>query len=636
MFVITVIPLAKNIFRDELSYFSADELPLGSIIAAPIKNGQSDAIVVACQPAADLKSALKSSTFSLKKIGSVKSRNLLSPAFIAAGRRAAEYFATPLGQTIKTAVPQAVLDHLGQKNKLPENSAPKLDRKGDGTVKQLKFILQDDTAERISFYKALIRESFARKESVFLCLPAAAMVDIYAEAFGPGIRDYTVILSGDQSPKTIWQNWTKAVSLEHPVLIIATAGYLSLPRCDLGTIILEREGSGHYRSFIRPFIDLRRLGEYLAEETGARLILGDLILRAETVFRAENGELSHLSPLKYRSSSTAAQLIIDARNSDAGDKSVKAIGDTLYGIIGESVARREKIIIYCGQKALSPITVCSDCGELVRCRHCASPLSLHKNLKEKKYYYLCHKCGRAGDVSDTCPSCGSWRLDLLGFGSEKAETELAALFPDVPLFLDRGKLRNAKRSELIKKFSATKGAAILLGTESLTSMLTDKVPTVAVIALDAMFSVPDFRISEKALGSLLSLRQFAGDRFVVQTRNPDEKVFRYAAAGNLIDFYREEIEERMKFGYPPFKILIAISRFGPPEQTRAEIHNLAEQLEKYAPIVYETERGDTRGRIEVRCLLKLAANAWPDPDLLGQLRALTPDWKLEVEPESII
>ncbi|MCX6713282.1 MAG: hypothetical protein NTY66_03700 [Candidatus Vogelbacteria bacterium] len=633
MFIITVAPIGKGVFREELSYFSADNLPVGAVISVPIKSGHLEALVIESRRAEEMKSELKNSTFSLKKIGSLKHSRLFTAEFISACRATADHFAITLGQTISTTVPRSILSGSSPNNISGKNQTEK---PGNGTLKQHKFILQDDSSERLSYYKALIRESFAKKESVFLCLSSTAEVDYFSHSF-PGIADYTVTFSGGLTEKVIQQNWTRALSIDHPILVIATPNFLCLPREDLRTIIIENEGSSHYRTIARPYLDYRVLAEKLAVATGARLIFGDLVLRTETIFRSERGDLAHLSGLKYRSVSTAEQMIVSTHAANSSDKSDQAIGDRLFQILTDSFAAHEKAIIYCGRKSLSPITICRDCGQVVHCQNCKSPLSLHKDHKKKKYYYLCHKCGQERIVEDTCPACGSWRLSLLGFGSEKAEQELALMYPAVPIFrLDGETAKPLKRVEIVKKFLGTKGAAILLGTEVMLSALSEKVPTVAVIGLDAIFSVPDFRISEKVLSALLHLRGFASQRFVIETHNPDEKVYHYATTGNLIDFYREEIEERMKFGYPPFKTLVLVSHSGEPEEVRKKMSELEQLLSGWSPLVYETDHADRHGRFEMRCLLKLPIAAWVEQELLSRLRSLTPDWKIEIEPESII
>lgn len=639
MKIVTVTPINKGIFKDHLTYFSVLDITIGSIVSIPVRNKTLDALVLDVQDASTKKSEIKSSDFSLKKIIKIKTSNLFLPEFLIACQKTADYFATNLGQTIKTVLPQVIIENLvtNKANGFNILADHPDEKKSDNTVKQNRFILQDDDEERLSYYKSWIRESFAKKQSVLICLPNTSEVIKFSKSFDLGILDYTVSLHSELPKKVLLQNWNKAVMLEHPLLIITTGSFLSLPRRDIKTIIIEKESQSSYKNISRPLIDFRHLAENLAQELDAKLILGDLILRAETIFKAERGEYTHLGSQKYRSICSATQSILDSRNNDTGDKNIYALGDNLREFITAAIENREKTVIYSGRKGIANSTICNDCGQVVHCKQCKSPLVLHKNPTQKKYIYLCHKCGQYQEVSDKCPTCDSWRLSFLGIGMEKIIEELKTIFPNLPIFqLNADTIKPSKRAELVKKFYETKGPAILIGTDVILSQLTEKVPNVAIAAIDGVFSLPDFKISEKVLNTILHLRQFSSKHFVIQTRNPEEKVFRYATEGNLIDFYREEIEERMKFGYPPFKVLIKISREGKPDEVNKDIELLANKLADYSPVIFPAFISEIKGKYRMHALIKIPSNSWIDVKLLTKLKELSPDFIVDVEPESIL
>lgn len=637
MQIVTVALLNKGIFKDELTYFSTLDIAAGSIVSVPIKNKPTNALVLEVKDAKTQKSEIKSSDFALKKISKVKIEKLFLPEFLSACRITADRYCASFGQTVKSAIPQYILENISQ-SKTAGNIAPEPEELGDPTIKQIKFILQDEDEERLSYYKSWIRESFAKKQSVMICLPTVAEVTKYAEAFGKGIADYTILLHNDLPKKTLMQNWNKAVSHEHPLLLINTGNFLAIPRPDIKTIIVERESSSAYKNISRPHIDFRFLAEQLAEKLEAKLILGDLVLRAETVFLAESGKYHYLSSLKYRSVSKAKQYILNCKNKESGDKNAYAIGDDLKQMLTDAVNERSKTIIYAGRKGLFPNTVCNDCGLIVNCRNCQSPLVLHKNPQQKKYVYLCHKCGTEQEVNDKCPHCESWRLSLLGTGTEKIEEELFSSFAGVPIFrLDTESAKSLnRRKDIVRAFFAVKGPAFLVGTEALLPILEEKAGNVVATSIDGLFSLPDFRVSEKILNTLLRFRQYAEKRFIIQTRNPEEKVFRYVTEGNLIDFYREEIEERMKFGYAPFKVLIKISREGKEADVCADMEKLDHDLADFHPAIYPALSSQSEKRFKMHAVIKIPSNRWVDARLLAALKTLPPDFIVDIEPDSIL
>lgn len=226
----------------------------------------------------------------------------------------------------------------------------------------------------------------------------------------------------------------------------------------------------------------------------------------------------------------------------------------------------------------------------------------------------------------------------MGFGIDKVAKELDELFPEASyLRLDKDSVpSNKKVKDLIAKFYAPKGPAILLTTEISLPYLDQKIDTVVALALDSLFALPDFRISEKITNVLFKLRQIARKYFIIQTRNPEEKVFQYVAKGNLIDFYRDEIEERMRFKYPPFKTIIKISKEGKQPEVEKFMNYLAEELKDYGPLLFPVFSSRPSSNYKLNLVLKLSPEKWPDPKLIEILKRLPPDCLVDVEPEDVL
>lgn len=305
-----------------------------------------------------------------------------------------------------------ILEDIGQTITRPRTEPKPVSTDKDNPISQHNFILQDSDEERITDYKSLIRESFARKSSVFLCLPTAEVIDIVATYFEKGIKDYTIVLHNGLSKKNLTSAWKKAIETDHPILVIGTPMFLSLPRHDIGTFIIDRENSPGYKSLTRPFIDYRIFSMFYTESLKARLIFGDLVLRSETIFKTEKGGFLPLSPLKYRTLTDAEQIIISNKTKKDDKQKLAVISEKLAQYISSGLERKEKLILYCGRKGLAPNTVCNDCGRIVSCERCQSPLVLHRKTnserkerlddEKREHFYLCHKCGFAREVSDLC------------------------------------------------------------------------------------------------------------------------------------------------------------------------------------------------------------------------------------------
>lgn len=633
MKIVDVIPIHKGIFRDHLTYFTVQEIKPGDVVTIPVKNREILAVVTSTKPAEEVKAELRSADFPIKKIGTIKSGNHFQPEFMAAIQKAADYFAAPLPLVIKNFVPQVILENL-QKIKIPKHNLT-----NEEETKFEKLTLQEPDEERLSFYKSLIRESFARKTSVFFCLPTVPDIEAIAEILSRGIENYVIVLHSKLPKNKIIELWQKALASEHPILIIATPLFLSLPRRDLKTIVIDKENSSAYRGLSRPFIDFRLFASFLAKEAKLKVILSDIALRTETVYLTEKGDFQAASSLKYRTYSDAHQEIISLKQQTGENRvAFEILNERLVEQIDLALQASERFFIFSARKGLAPTTVCGDCGAVLSCEVCSSPLVLHKDtLHPGKNVFICHKCSQLVEIDDRCPQCGGWRLAVLGYGVEKVEEHLKEAFPQAKIWrLDSDSAKTDKRAkEIMEEFLNTPGG-ILVGTEMALYYLKEKVENTAIANIDSLFALPDFRISEKIFNLALRLKALSLKRFIIQTRRPEEKVFQYITRGTLADFYREEIADRKRFGYPPFRLLIKITREGKKEEVKKEMDWLASELNIYEPLIFPAFTSLVRGEYVMHALLKLEPEKWPEPKLLALLKNLPPSFIIKVDPDSIL
>ena len=57
MKILTVVPLARGVFKEDLTYFSAQDVPNGAIVDIPVRNKKILGLVVSSQDASAAKSA---------------------------------------------------------------------------------------------------------------------------------------------------------------------------------------------------------------------------------------------------------------------------------------------------------------------------------------------------------------------------------------------------------------------------------------------------------------------------------------------------------------------------------------------------------------------------------------------------
>jgi primosomal protein N' (replication factor Y) len=645
MYKVDVIPITKSSIKDTLSYFSSISIEEGSLISIPVRSKEVPALVISSKSAHEDKTMLKELPYALKKLNKTKSKLLFRKEFIEATIKTAYHHATFAGPTLSAIIPQRILENSANIESAPETTKEKDDdeKQATDTYKE-PYLLQAPDSDRFADYKSLIRESFAKKKSIFFCVPTSEDTKKAGEKLEKGIEEYTFILDGSLSKKEMITLWNKSLTTVHPVLIIGTGMFISLPRGDIGTIIIEKESSRSYKTIARPYIDIRVFAEKYSKLISARLIFGDIILRTETIKRFYDHELIEYTPLKWRSLTTAQTSLVDMRqykNSDnvqvSKDKSFRIFSEEAEEIFRNLKENNSQCFVYCARRGLSPQVVCNDCGTTVVCNRCSSPVVLHESGNGESNFFLCHTCGEKRHAREVCKNCTSWNLVKLGIGIETVEKELKSKFPDINIFrIDIDSVKNHKKAKSVAlEFYKTTGS-VLLGTEMAILYLDEAIENTIVASLDSLFAIPDFRGNEKIMNILLKMRQLSQNKFVVQTRSVDEPVFDYALKGNIADFYRSEIAEREQFAYPPYVTLIKITYQGRRDEVLEEMKNLKAFLAPYMVQIFPAFIETVKGKYVMHALIKADKKTWPDETLVKKLQSLPPHFTVKIDPDNLL
>ena len=240
MYVVSVAPIKRGIPIEELSYFTKEPIEAGTLVSVSLRGHSVPALVISSIPAADAKTEIKRSEFALKRLERVRKANFFRPEFVRAAQKTAAYFAASTGATLQSVFPNALL-------------AAKNDGKVHASVKRVTrrpgehYILQAEEEERLATYKSHIREVFARGASCYFILPSIQEIERAHETLEKGIENYTYILHSGLTKKEVEKRWTEILANEHPVLIIGTPLFLSIPRHDLESVILDKESSSAYQ-----------------------------------------------------------------------------------------------------------------------------------------------------------------------------------------------------------------------------------------------------------------------------------------------------------------------------------------------------------------------------------------------------
>src|SRR3989338_1157578 len=656
MKVVSVIPLKKGIPVGNLAYFTALSIPEGHVVSVPIKNKKILALVSKVEELSEAKGNIKNMNFNLRKVAEDKGPSIFQKEFISATLDAAEYFVEDKGLVITCLIPNIFMEDYDKiseiikkiKKEMPQNIATV-----PIEIKPEKLLFQAPLEDRISAYKTMIRESFARGKSVFIICGTETCIEIFSEALSKGIGEFAFAMHSGINKKKNMKNCQKILSSTHPVLIVGTTPFLAIPRNDLGTVILEEENGNGYIPLGQTHLDFRIFAEIFASKMNARFIMSSDLLRFETIARKDTENINPLHPLSFRTDLKIKMEILSQKSEKNKWGGFKVLKEESMLQVFSALREKKNVFIFSLRKGLSTMTVCRDCGNTVSCGECESVLVLYTSKDGKKRMFVCNKCGAEKNADILCDVCGGWNLIPLGIG---IETVLEYLRESLGREKDLGKTKIFKldresagnkngAKKIAEGFSKSSGA-ILVGTEMALYYLREKVPLSVIASFDSLWSIPNFKMGEKILRILLDISDKTEEKLIIQVKNIQDKALLALKEGNLWPLIREDIENRKILHYPPFKRFIKTTFLGKKSEVLETRERLKEIFKEYEPEIFSGFIPRIKDKYSANMLLKINPERWSLPSLLTggnidrnlsqKLRSLPRNFKIKVDPEDLL
>jgi primosomal protein N' (replication factor Y) len=301
----------------------------------------------------------------------------------------------------------------------------------------------------------------------------------------------------------------------------------------------------------------------LAALHGARTLLGSATPAMESLYNARTGKFGHVE-LLTRFGDVAMPHItrVDLRDAYKRKAMRGHFSSTLIDTVQQALDRREQAIIFQNRRGYVPVWQCETCSWIPECDQCDVSLTYHK----QQHQLRCHYCGRHYPPPTICGSCGSPRLKMLGFGTEKIEEELATLFPEARIGrMDQDTMRGKNAMDRLLTSFGEGGIDILVGTQMVTKGLDfDHVSVVGILNADNLMRFPDMRAHERAFQLMAQVAGRAGRRknagtVIIQAMDVNNPILDLVVRHDVEGMYQREIEHRQSHGYPPYTRLIELT-----------------------------------------------------------------------------
>ncbi len=417
---------------------------------------------------------------------------------------------------------------------------------------------------KTEIYLHLIKKELASGRNVLYLLPEIAMTTQLVQRIKAWFGDRVITYHSSFPERRRVENYLRASRSEGGELILGVRSSLFLPTGNLGLVIVDEEHDTSYKnSDSAPRYNARDCAAVLARLCGAHMVLGTATPSLESYANAIGGKYGYVRlSQKYGGALPQNVVISDTIAAVKRGERRAHFNKVLLDNISQTLTEGGQTILFQNRRGFSPYVECPDCGYAVPCPRCNVTLTLHKAEGKLR----CHYCGHAATPPPVCPSCGKGTPQPMGFGTEKVEEELAALFPSARIArLDRDTVHSVKGYESLIGAFARRQIDILVGTQMITKGFDfEGVSLVGILNADNLLAYPDFRAAERAFQTITQVAGRAGRRaqqgtVVIQTAQPANPVIRQAATGDYQSMAQEQLSERVEFFFPPYCRLISIT-----------------------------------------------------------------------------
>lgn len=424
-------------------------------------------------------------------------------------------------------------------------------------------------------------------------------------------------------------------------IVIGTRSAIFAPVKNLGLIVIDEEQEHTYKSDTNPKYLAHDIASFRAGKSNALVLLASATPSLGSYYKAMEGTYALVKLTSRYGEATLPDVIITDMKKERARGNMTPFGTKLAEYLDRTLSDGKQSILFLNRRGYHSSISCNDCGKPIECPNCSVAMTYHSYRKiekeltpenigqimENSGVLRCHSCGYRAKVPKKCPECNGEDFSYIGFGTQRAESELEELFSGVKtLRLDADTTTSKQSYERILGAFRQKEAEVLIGTQMVTKGHNFPLVTlVGVMLADTMLYTSDYRASERTFSMLTQVIGRAGRAkdhgvAIIQTNSPNDQAITLASKQDYDSFYENEIQIRKAYNFPPFCDIAMITITSAGEQAldklgKELIKRLESEMTKlnipataYGPFeapIYRAQ-GRYRKRIVVKCRLNKA------------------------------
>jgi primosomal protein N' (replication factor Y) (superfamily II helicase) len=444
--------------------------------------------------------------------------------------------------------------------------------------KSRAFLLHGVTGSgKTEVYLQAAAEVLEDGKQALILVPEIALTPLLIGRVKARFGDNVAALHSGLRPSERLQEWRKIRAGEVQVAVGARSA-LFAPFERLGLIVVDEEHDDSYKQGDGVRYSARDLAVVRGLMEGCPVVLGSATPSMESWHNAMLGKYGWIKLTERATPRCVPEIqLVDMRGRPPSDLIATEVQEALR----KAFSKNEQAIVLYNRRGYAPTVECSGCGAHYSCPSCGVSLVYHRRSQRIN----CHYCGFYRNYQRDCPEC-STPLDNIGYGTERVEEDLKLLFPAVSISrMDADTTSSRGAHHRILEAFRRGETQLLVGTQ-LVAKGHDfpNVTVAAVVGVDHILTLPDFRSAERTFSLVTQLagRAGRGDRpgkVLVQTRHPEHFAFGTLNDTNSVDgcsaFYQQELRQREILRYPPSARLLLVKIEGADRQ---KARNAANQL----------------------------------------------------------
>lgn len=421
---------------------------------------------------------------------------------------------------------------------------------------------------KTSVFIKLIERVIDRDEGIIVMVPEISLtpqfVSLFTRRFGDKIAVFHSALSlGERLDEY------KRVKKGLAKIVIGTRSAVFAPFEKTGLIIMDEEQEYSYKSESSPRYHAREIAMFRCAQSNGLLLLSSATPSVESYYYAKTGRYSLNTLTKRFGKAVLPKVVTADMNQELQSGNATGFSDILLQNIEYNLEHGHQSILLLNRRGHNSFVTCTKCGDAMTCPNCSISLTYHSRNNR----LMCHYCGYSIPYTGECLTCHSHSLRPGGTGTQKAEKDIADIFPEARILRMDTDAASSKSAyeKMITSFSNGE-YDILVGTQMVAKGLDfPNVTLVGVLNTDHALYADDYRSYERAFSLLTQVvgRSGRGEQkgmAVIQTFTPDNLIISMASRQDYDAFYETEIKIREAMLYPPFADICLVGFVGINQQ----------------------------------------------------------------------